>query len=441
MSTPQSSQPEGEIPSPFRERVLRFIAIYFGVANILALLTIIITTDDQDFEFNLLIVNSINVTAAIIAWILINRRNVGIAGLILLIGPSFAALNSLFKYGLASATTALDLSQVLLFGVLVVPRRWHNRFVIILLSSYVVGLTLKVSFPNLRGVGLDDPMGNPIIALGLYFVTLSIMAVIIMLLLAEYDNYIEALKHIQDVELRIERERADLLANFITSASHEFRTPLAVIAAAMHLSTQPNQDAKSLKKYEQRVSEQIERMTRLLDSLLMISSIDAGAELKLVPTSINELVYQIVHTVNENYKEKHLEISLNLDPDLPDYPLDSHYFQQALVEVIENAFRYTPAGKGITVMTACTPADVTIAVQDEGPGMSAEVLSKAFQRFYREDVAHSKPGLGLGLPIAKAVVTAHRGHIDLVSTPGSGTTCTVVLPMPTKEIVQGHASN
>lgn len=207
---------------------------------------------------------------------------------------------------------------------------------------------------------------------------------------------------------------------FVADASHELRTPLAAIKGYADMlkwtETLTDQGKTSL----DRVTSQTARMSRLVDDLLLLARLDEGREPVMETVDLTELVLENVmdlqvaapsHTWN-----------LNLPDDIIEVRGDTSQLQQVLLNLLSNARKHTDDGTTVTTGLAISAngRDAILSVTDNGPGIDPAFRTKIFDRFTRADKARSGSDgtTGLGLPIVKAIVEAHNGTIDVVSTPG-----------------------
>ncbi|MCX6028486.1 MAG: ATP-binding protein [Chloroflexi bacterium] len=228
-------------------------------------------------------------------------------------------------------------------------------------------------------------------------------------------------------ELALERERMALLTQFILDVSHEFRTPLSIMQTNIYLLERLEDPAKRQRKLAQ-IGEQVTGITRLVELLVEMARLDSGVPFTTQSMDLNGLVGAIAGKLQAQAAAKGLTLYLELASDLPPVPADGNRLDRALHELLNNAVRYTPTGGSITLRTASGAAGVTVEVQDSGPGIAADVLPHIFERFYRQDVAHTTPGFGLGLPIARAIVERHGGRLEVESQPGAGSVFRIKLP-------------
>ena len=234
----------------------------------------------------------------------------------------------------------------------------------------------------------------------------------------------------QRLELTMERERVKLLASFVEDASHEFRTPLAVIHSGIELLERVVDLEKHASRIE-RLKEQIMHIVKLVDALLVMSQLDGGAQFVFVPLNLNSLIRELEAEFYTPVREKALTLTLNLDNDICTIQGDKQRLHQAFTHFVENAVRYTPAQGTIEVQTYMQANYVVTAIRDTGIGISETDLPHIFERFYRADKARTSRGVGLGLSIARKIIESHQGTIEVESELGKGSTFRVLLPVNT----------
>lgn len=234
----------------------------------------------------------------------------------------------------------------------------------------------------------------------------------------------------QTLALAIERERSQMLRQFVRDISHEFRTPLAVIGMTLATLGYIKDEARRQMAL-QRAQQQIPRLTRLLEMTLSMVRLDnEDVTLKYRQLEANHLVERALNSVQSEAREKGIQLAFDKDALLPSLWGDSELLQEALEYLLDNAVRFTDKGGSVYVRTFRQEAEVLIAITDTGIGMSSEVLARIFERFWRLDEAHTLPGFGLGLPLAQKIVQLHNGRITVKSEVGVGSTFTVHLPTP-----------
>lgn len=242
------------------------------------------------------------------------------------------------------------------------------------------------------------------------------------------------------VELEMEAKNIQLLSKFIQDASHEFRTPLADISNRVYLLTSATDPAKRQRHADQ-AQKQIQALTNLLDILFTMARLDSGLPFETTPTDLNSFLRTLLSVYELQLHANQLSLKVDLAPDLPPLHIHEELLQQAIRQVMDNAIRYNRPGGTITVKTEATPQAAVLTITDTGIGISADDLPHVFERFWRYDAAHTTPGFGLGLSIARRILQQHNGDIILTS-PGSdqGTTVILTLPLRRPSTPKAHAS-
>lgn len=229
------------------------------------------------------------------------------------------------------------------------------------------------------------------------------------------------------LELALEQERSRILADFITDASHEFRTAVTIIQTSAYLLSKTSDYDKQQQQVAYIVS-QLNSLVRLIDSLITMSRLDRTTQLEEQETRLDDLLRLVVESVDAQAEDRALEIEMRLDNAVPPVRIDREKLVNALSNILSNAIHYTPDGGKITVRTFAQDGCVAVEISDTGMGMTEDVQQHIFTRFYRADAAHTTHGFGLGLPIAQRIVELHQGRIEVESAPDSGSTFRVILP-------------
>ncbi len=241
-------------------------------------------------------------------------------------------------------------------------------------------------------------------------------------------------------ERQLERIRADFVAN----VSHELRTPLTTIRG--YAETLLNEDATQTKAQEQfvvKILNHASRLSRLVSDLLELSRLESGdVKLKRTPCHLNTFYEPILDVFEPILEESELVLRWNIPENLPQVSVDQQLFMQVLVNLIDNAIKYTPDSGEITVSAETRPREtaeepnihseeIVVQVRDTGIGIPMESQSRVFERFYRVDKGRAREmgGTGLGLAITKHIVLRHNGRIWLESTLGEGSIFHVAIPL------------
>lgn len=221
------------------------------------------------------------------------------------------------------------------------------------------------------------------------------------------------------------------LSRFTADASHELRTPLTAIRSVGEVALQNASDTAYYRDRIGSMLEEADRLTRLVESLLTMSRADAG-RVTLQPTdfSLMELAREAAALLDVLAEEKNQTISVEGDAEVRIHA-DRLILRQAVINLIDNAVKYSPEGGSILVRVEALSDQAMIEVQDSGPGIPAEHAEKVFQRFYRVDRARSRAegGAGLGLSIVEWAVEAHGGSVQLRQD-STGCTFSIQLPLP-----------
>lgn len=231
------------------------------------------------------------------------------------------------------------------------------------------------------------------------------------------------------IQLEVEKERTNVLSQFISDASHEFRTPLSIIHSTCQMMQWEIPKQEVDENHPEVILEQVTRIEDLLVDLLLMSRLDAGTPLQLRIADINYIVKLAVDGMYSQIQRKRITLHTDLFDEVYLLKADDDLLGRAFAKVLHNAIRYSPPHSEILVTTRYADSWIEIVVQDEGSGMNHETLTHATERFFRIDTAHATAGFGLGLPIAKKVIEAHGGKFAIESQAGQGTTICMQLPM------------
>ena len=220
---------------------------------------------------------------------------------------------------------------------------------------------------------------------------------------------------------RSETERRRLLAD----VTHELRTPLTVIQGNIEALIDGVHPADE--DHLRAILDETQVLSRLVDDLRTISVAEAGAlGLHREPTDVSDLVRDVAASFEPTAAAQGVALSVDAPP-ATSGDVDPIRVREILTNIVANALRYTPRGGGVRVGVSATERDVTVSVADTGTGIAPDVLPHVFERFTRSP---ESPGAGLGLAIAKSLVTAHGGTIEAESAAGQGTEIRFTLPNP-----------
>lgn len=217
--------------------------------------------------------------------------------------------------------------------------------------------------------------------------------------------------------------------DFLADASHEFRTPLAVIQTNLEIvRDNPKETVGSQDHWLSNIYEETICMTKLVESLLFLARADSHQQ-RLTKDFF--LLHQGVITAVELFRPmttlKDVTLIVQAETEISYYG-DEAKLRQVISILLDNALRHTPTTGSITVQLKNSQQGALLSVTDTGEGISPEHIDKIFQRFYQSDTSRAQGGTGLGLSIAKWIVESHNGHITVSSTPTMGSTFTILLP-------------
>lgn len=229
-------------------------------------------------------------------------------------------------------------------------------------------------------------------------------------------------------ELKLEQERSQILSNFMTHSSHEFRTPLSIIQTATYL-LKNVESVDKIQHYVDQIKQQTQRMNKLIDNLQSMLRLDNQTHIETHPLSLESMFHTILIQADRQLTQKQLTVKLVEANPKATVVGDLAMLSTALSLVLDNAIQYTHQGGDITIRYDVDDNRVLIRIQDTGIGMSEATIKRIFERFFRADESHSTSGFGLGLSIVKRVVELHGGEIEVESQLGVGTTVTLILPI------------
>jgi two-component system phosphate regulon sensor histidine kinase PhoR len=225
---------------------------------------------------------------------------------------------------------------------------------------------------------------------------------------------------------RLEKVRKDFVAN----VSHELRTPITAIRGyAETLKSGALSDPVNAPQMVDIIHRQSERLSELVEDLLEISRLESKQlQLTQKPIDLADAAARALETVRPKSKARNTELVLTVPPGL--WVLgDQRAIEQVVLNLVDNAVKYTPANSHVTIGATRAGAEVVLTVRDDGPGIDARHLPRLFERFYRVDKGRSRDmgGTGLGLSIVKHLVNGMQGEVRVESTPGQGSTFSVTM--------------
>lgn len=231
-----------------------------------------------------------------------------------------------------------------------------------------------------------------------------------------------------DNELR----EKEFLKNTISDISHQLKTPLAALNIYNGLLQDEDIEVSSVKEFADLSEQELDRIETLVQSLLKITRLDAGAiVLEKTAENVADMMRDIELHFAYRARQEKKEIILSGSDHLSLF-CDRDWLNEAIDNIVKNAFDHTESGATIRVAWKELPSGVQIVIKDNGCGIHPEDIHHIFKRFYRSRFSKDKQGIGLGLPLAKAIVEAHNGTIKVDSELGIGTIFTMNFLIPTK---------
>jgi signal transduction histidine kinase len=225
---------------------------------------------------------------------------------------------------------------------------------------------------------------------------------------------------------------SQMKSDFVSNVSHELRTPLSSIRVfGEYMRLGRVEKPEKIQQYGEYIEAESRRLTQLINNILDFSKIEsAEKKYRFCEADIAELVEQAVAAFEVPLRDHGVRIAFSADA-APVLHVDKDAISQVIVNLLDNAVKYSNGRKDIEVRVTTKASEVRIEVQDHGIGIPAAEQKKIYEKFYRvgSTLVHDVKGSGLGLSIVEHVVKAHGGRVELVSAPGEGSTFTLVLPL------------
>ncbi|GAB4272554.1 two-component system histidine kinase PnpS [Thermincola ferriacetica] len=228
------------------------------------------------------------------------------------------------------------------------------------------------------------------------------------------------------------RELEKMRSEFVANVSHELRTPLTSIKGFVEtLLDGAMEDREVARRFLEIINVETNRLSRLINDILSLSSIEAkNKEISRSPVNFNEIVEKVLPILVPMAEEKNITVETDIHPDLPVIMANEDLIKQVLINLVDNAIKYTPENGRVVLSATPSGGGLKVSVKDTGIGIPPESMSRLFERFYRVDKARSRElgGTGLGLAIVKHALEAHGGTIKVESQVGMGSKFTFYLP-------------
>jgi signal transduction histidine kinase len=234
-------------------------------------------------------------------------------------------------------------------------------------------------------------------------------------------------------DVRREVQTAEMRSQFVSSVSHELKTPLTAIrmfAETMSLGRSRTPEAQ--KEYLDTIVNESERLTRLLNNVLDFTKIEAGRKAyRLQPTDLSELIHAAARTMQYPLSQQGFSLNVKIEEGAVEVKADRDAMEQAILNLLSNAMKYSGDSRDIDLRLAAKNRQAVIQVTDHGVGIDPEEQKKIFEKFYRVRSPENDrtAGSGLGLALVDHIVRAHGGQIRVESTPGKGSSFSICLPL------------
>ena len=216
--------------------------------------------------------------------------------------------------------------------------------------------------------------------------------------------------------------------DFLTNVSHQLRTPLMAAGGYLQMLQKGAFPPEKTKAAMEAVTRNVQQITGLVNDILFVQEMELILD-QFEPVNLTDLSNQVVNRLAEKLKSRQIEIRVRPDLFLPSIMGDRQSLERAFTALLDNAIKFSPESGKVEVRLRRKGDQVMVEIADQGIGISPEILPHIFERFYHMDKSGDQlfEGLGLGLAITKQVIEQHKGHLDVVSTPGKGSTFTMWL--------------
>ncbi len=228
-------------------------------------------------------------------------------------------------------------------------------------------------------------------------------------------------------------ELVQVKSSFVSNVTHELKTPIAVIKLAVEtLEMRRFRNPEEEEKYLRTILKESDRLTRLVDNILDFSRLESGQRaLRLAEVRVEDLVSTALESFRLRLEDEGFHWDVDIPAGLPSVRADVIALQHCLLNLLDNAVKYSRDRKEIRITARARDGMVSVAVSDRGIGIAAEDLPRIFEKFVRVEtgLVHTVKGAGLGLSLVDQIVRAHHGRVEVASTPGEGSIFTMLLPV------------
>lgn len=245
-------------------------------------------------------------------------------------------------------------------------------------------------------------------------------------------HQVNSLVTMAEAHAHSEHEAKEFLRDTISDISHQLKTPIAALNVYNGIIRQEAHDADVVRKFSDLSEQELDRIESLVQNLLKIARLDAGViTLEPSPENLSELLGHVGEQYSFRARREGKLLQWRGDEEAVLF-CDRVWFQEAVGNLVKNALDHTDPGDRVTISWCQSPCLTQITVEDTGRGIHPEDLYHIFKRFYRSRFSKDTCGVGLGLPLAKSIIEAHHGSIEVRSQPGQGTVFTISIPNMTK---------
>jgi two-component system phosphate regulon sensor histidine kinase PhoR len=233
--------------------------------------------------------------------------------------------------------------------------------------------------------------------------------------------------------IKKEVELAQIKSDFVSNVSHELRTPLSLISMFSEtLEMDRVKTDEKKKEYYSIISQEANRLGKIVNSILNFSKMEAGKrQYNFVESYLNDVTENVYRSYRFHLEQKGFTFNIVKDESIPIIKIDEEAISEAIVNLVDNAVKYSDSNKEITIRTGLETNYAFIEIEDKGIGIPEKDQKKVFEKFFRVSAGnvHNVKGSGLGLSIVKHIVDAHKGEIKLSSTVGEGSKFKLMFPL------------
>jgi signal transduction histidine kinase len=228
------------------------------------------------------------------------------------------------------------------------------------------------------------------------------------------------------------KELDSMKSEFVATVSHDLRSPLTLMRGYATMLEMVGELNEQQQGYVRKIISGVENMSRLVNNLLDLGRIEIGVGLQVEQVTVLDIIERVTSALQLQASQKNITLNIELPKDMPHaVDADQALLHQAVYNLMENAIKYTPNDRRVVIRTLSQPGYLIFAIEDSGPGISAEDLPHLFEKFYRgkQRETRAQPGSGLGLAIVHSIATNHGGRVWVDSVIGKGSTFYLQIPL------------